>query len=183
MRLRLILPMLCLAVAACTPPPPPVATPRLPPDVFGMNEDNDLGAINHAVWAFAVASRTHNDPIDAARGVIAVEYLAGELQSSPRWFRVSLAAKVEMVQARDELRQVLGIRPDAPPQAVVDALLRMIDALQAGNRPAALQALSGPIFTRPPDWTLAELNDLPYVRDANMAASQAQEAVLPNLRF
>jgi hypothetical protein len=112
--------------------------------------------------------------------VVAVEYLAGELRSSPRWSFMATTPRTQMLQARLDLRQVLGIQPNAPPQLVVNALLAMTAALMAGNEPAALQALSIPIFTLPPPETLARLANLPYVRSANLATMQAAEMEYPS---
>jgi hypothetical protein len=147
--------------------------------VFGYYEDNDTAAMNRGSWALASPARTRNDPVDAAKAVIAVEYLAGELRSSPRWSYQTTTPKAEMLQARKDLREVLGIRPDAPPQLVVNALVGVIAALQAIDQPAALQALSYPVFTRQPPETLALLSNLPYVRSANLATMQALELEYP----
>src|SRR5580704_11576422 len=57
--------------------PARVATPSLPPMVYGVYLDNDVGAINFAAWAFAAPSNTRGNPAEAARAIIAVEYLAG----------------------------------------------------------------------------------------------------------
>ncbi len=74
-----------LLLWACAPVAPSVAPASLPPGVFGVYEDNDVGALNQSSWAFAAPRRTQDDPIDAVRAVIAVEYLADELRSNPRW--------------------------------------------------------------------------------------------------
>jgi hypothetical protein len=179
MRVRSVVLLLCSALGACATLPATGDTPYLPPGVFGVYEDNDVGAINLAAWALASPARTRGDPVDAAKAVIAVEYLAGELRASPRWIGMSAGAKQGMLHARTDLRQVLGIRPDAPPQAVVDALLGVIGALNAGNQPAALQVLSGPSFTRPPPGTLATLANLPFIPAANFATSAAADQELP----
>jgi hypothetical protein len=179
MRVQLGLVLLCAGVSACGTLPANGDTPYLPPGVYGIYEDNDVGAINQSAWAFASASRIRNDPVDAAKAVIAVEYLAGDLNSNARWIGMSLGPKVEMVRAQGELRQVLGIRADAPPQVAVNSLLGVVGALMAGDQPAALQALSGPAFTKPPPETLALLTNLPYVPAANYATMAAAEQELP----
>jgi hypothetical protein len=78
-----------------------------------------------------------------------------------------------MVQARTDTRRVLGIAPDAPPQLVVDALLRCTVALGAGDRATAMGTLSGPVFTLPSPKTLQILSNLPYIQSANQATLQA----------
>jgi hypothetical protein len=93
---------------------PPADTARLPPNAFGTYADGDVGAINQAAWAFADPSRTRNNPGDAARAAAAVDYLAGELNTSPRWDFMSVLTKMEILQARAEVRHALGIAPGSP---------------------------------------------------------------------
>jgi hypothetical protein len=148
------------------------------PGLYGVYQDNDVGAMNQAVWAFADARRTHDDPIDAARAVIAVEYLADELRGSPRWIGMSGTVKAEMVKARTDVRWSLGIKPDAPPQLVINALTRLIAALNANDESAASRALDTPVFTLPPAQMLTVLTNLPYMWSANIATMQASNEEL-----
>jgi hypothetical protein len=173
--LALLLPW--LAIAACTVQPPP-DTATLPFGAFGTM-DNDVAAANQASWAFAVPARTLNNPVDAARAAAGVDYLAGALSSNPRWIMVSPLTRQEMLQARADVRQVLGIAPDAPSQFVVEALLQFAWLWQFGNPPAAMQAIASPVFTLPPQQTLQVLSNLPYVRSANVASSEAAAQMLP----
>ena len=115
----------------------------LPFAAFGTM-DNDVAAANQAAWAFAAPERIANNPVDAARAAAAIDYLAGELASNPRWLMISPLTKQEMVQARIDVRQVLGIVPNAPSQVVVNALLRFASEWQAGNQTGAMQALAAP---------------------------------------
>lgn len=164
-----------LALAACAPTPPP-STAQLPPGAFGGNDDNGIMAINLAAWAFSDPARTHGNPIDAVRAVLAIEYLAGQLSSSPRWNYMSQLTKLEMLQARQEVRGVLGIAPDAPSQAVANALL----ALSANPTPAvAEEVLRPPVFTLPPAETLARIENLPYLPEANLASHRASGQEYP----
>jgi hypothetical protein len=163
---------------ACAPVPPSFAPPSLPAGVFGVYEDNDVGALNQSSWAFAAPWRTHNDPIDAARAVIAVEYLADELPSNPRWVGLDVTSTLGMVQARKDTRRVLGIAQDVPPRIVVDALLRLTASLSASDQAEAIRVLSSPMFTLQPSQTLQILANLPYIRSANIATLQAANGVL-----
>jgi hypothetical protein len=174
-----VLPMLGLGLAACATLPPTPATPYLPAGVYGVYLDNDTGAINQSSRAFASPSNTRGNPVDAARALVALEYLPGELRENPRWVGMDTATKLHMGQARDELRRVVGIRPDAPPQAVVNALLRLSAGLQFGDQAGVAQALASPVFTRPPEETLKSLSNLPYDRTANLATAFAEAQVLP----
>jgi hypothetical protein len=167
-----------VSLCACAPVSPSVAPAVLPPDAFGVYEDNDIGALNQSSWAFAAPGRTHDDPIDAARAVIAVEYLADELHNNPRWVAMDVTSALGMVQARRDTRRALGIAQDAPPRVVVDALLRLTVALNGDDQAEAIRILGSPVFTLPPTQTLHVLSNLPYIRSANIATLQAANTAL-----
>lgn len=167
--------LLCAALEACAGLPVANHPPELPAGVFGIYEDNDIGALNQSAWAFAEPGRIRNDPIDAARAVIAVEYLADELRSNPRWAGLS---ETGMVQARAATRQVLGIAPDAPPKLVVKALLRLIAALRSDDPAAATKALGSTVFTLPSSETLQILSRMPFIPATNIATLQASNGAL-----
>lgn len=161
-----------LVLAACAIPPAPPRV-QLPPDTYGIGVDNDVGAIDFAQWAFADPARTRGNPVNGARAAAAVEYLAVELSADPRWVGMSPITKLQMQQASAELRQTLGIEPDAPTQLVLNGLIGAAGALQAGNNAAALAVLVPPVFTLGPEATLARLTDLPFQRQANIATQHA----------
>jgi hypothetical protein len=172
--------LLFLPLAACATLPGTPATPYLPAGVFGVYQDNDVGAINYAAWAFASPANTRGNPVAAMRAVIALEYLPGELRENPRWIGMDGSIKMRMAQARGEVRQILGIPPDAPAQLVVNASLWASSALMAGDRDGALHALSAPWFTLGPEQTLARLSNLPYVQEANLSTSRAEAESFPS---
>jgi hypothetical protein len=178
MRSLISLSLLAFCLVACATLPATARTPFLPAGVYGTYEDNDVGAINQSAWAFASPANTRGNPIDAARAVIALEYLPGELSENPRWIKMRSGDDLHLGQARDQLRQILGIRTDAPPQLVVNTLLALTLALQMGDEPAAMHALSSPVFTQPPQHTLQILSNLPYVQEANLATSRLENASL-----
>ena len=171
--------LLLLPLATCGSLPGTPTTPYLPPMVFGVYQDNDIGAINYAAWAFASPANTRGNPVAAMRAVIALEYLPGELLENPRWVGMDSLIKMRMNQARFEVRQILGISPDVPPQVVVNVLLWASTALQVGDRAGALRALEAPGFTLGPEATLARLSDLPYVQDANLATTRVANQSFP----
>jgi hypothetical protein len=180
MRALTTLPLLAtIGLAACATLPGTPRTPYLPPGVYGVYQDNDIGAINQSAWAFASPANTRGNPVDAAKAVVALEYLAGELKENPRWIGMDASISLRMGLARNELRQILGIRPDAPPQLVVNALLAVSMDLQTGNQPAAMQVLASPVFTLPPEQTLQLLANLPYVQQANLATARAEAQSFP----
>jgi hypothetical protein len=171
--------MFCVTLSACAALPASAEPPILPPGVFGLYEDNDVGAINQSAWAFAMPQRTRDNPIDAARAVIAVEYLADELLLNPRWVGMSEPSNGSMVRARTDTRRALGIAPNAPPQLVINALLRLTNALRAGDQAAAMQALAAPVFTLPSAQTFGILSNLPYIQSANVATLLAANEEFP----
>lgn len=180
MRLPMIASLCGLSLSACGTLPPAPQTAYLPPGVFGVYQDNDTGAINQAAWAFASPANTRGNPLTAIHAVIAIEYLPGELRENPRWIGMDSAVKLRMGLARDEVRQILGIRPDAPPQMVVNALLWTSNYLQGGDVNGALHMLSAPVFTKPPEETLRLLSNMPYVQMANLATSRAEDQSFPS---
>jgi hypothetical protein len=171
--ISLLLPGFCLA--ACATLPATERMPFLPPGVYGVYEDNDVGAINQSAWAFSSAANTRGDPVDAAKAVVALEYLPGEIRENPRWIGMGSSVPLRLEQAREELRSIVGIRPDAPPQVVVNTLLALGLNLQTGNQAAAMQVLASPIFIQPPERTLQILSNLPYVQTANLATARAEQ--------
>ncbi|MBV9784584.1 MAG: hypothetical protein JO264_12265 [Acidisphaera sp.] len=177
---RKLLPcLLSLMLAGCAYETPLPSTSQLPPMSMGSNGDQDIAALNLSSWAFASPSRTANDPVNAARAAAAVDYLAGELQRSPRWDGMSVMTKMQMVRARDEVRRTLGVAANAPSQAVVNGLVGAANALSLHDTGAAEQALSSPAFSRPAPQTLAVLNHLPYLQMANVATQHAAAQAYP----
>jgi len=164
-----------LAAAGCAAATPPPDTASIPLWAMPYWQGDDI-AIMHAEWAWADPSRTHGLPSEGARAVAEIDYLAGELSSNPRWVAMSPFAKMQMLQARGDVRRVLGIAPDAPSQAVVTALIATLAALDAGNEAMALASLSAPVFTLGPERTFALLTALPYVQTANLGTTRAAQS-------
>jgi len=86
--------------------------------------------------------------------------------------------KFRLRQARDEIRQVVGIRADAPPQVVVNALLSFVGDLQWGNQAAAVALLSEPLFSKGPQGTFETISNLPYIQAANLATSRVADQAM-----
>jgi hypothetical protein len=174
MAARFCILLVCLSIAACAAIQR-TDTAQLPPFFYGALVDNDIGAINEASWALGSPSRTRGDPVEALRAAVAVEYLAGELNTAPRWRAMSPITKMQMLQAREEFRRALGVRPDTPSQVVVNAEASALWNLERGDVAGAQQALSGPIFTQPPQQTVQVLNDLPLLPAARAATAWAAQ--------
>jgi hypothetical protein len=178
---RGVLLLLCFCGSACTPTPLP-DTAVMPRSVAGTPFMSDEGAIQLAAYALGSPSRTRDNPVQGARAIAAIDYLAGALYSNPRWDRMSATPKQLMLQGRVEVRQVVGIPPAARSQEVVDLLLAASNALAAQNTAAARAALSNPAFTLGPQATEARLANLPSLPQANRAAQRANTEVYPRGR-
>ncbi len=123
-----------------------------------------MAAIEQSSDVFGSASRGYGRPGEAARAAAAVDYLGGALNTSPRWACLSGVAKTQILDARVELRRVLGVTPGTPSQVVVDDLVRAADAVADNDRAAAERALSPPAFTAAPADTLRRLGNLPAMQ-------------------
>jgi len=167
---------LCLMPVACSGGIQPVVpdTARLAPGALGGGGfDPDVTAVYQAQWAFAVPSRTHGRPIEAARAAASMDYIAGQLYTSPRWANIAATTKEQLLQGRREVRAALGVVPGTSSQAVVDHLAAAGRALEAGDQPAAVVQLGAPVFDRPGDQVLARLSNLPYLQMANVSTMRA----------
>ena len=78
-------------------------------------------------------------------------------------------AQNQLIQARNQARQALGIPRTAPAQGVIDGLTAAADALDANNRAAAAQALPRGIFPAGPEQTIRRLATPPRVPSAGAA--------------
>ncbi|CAH2599659.1 conserved exported protein of unknown function [Rhodovastum atsumiense] len=156
-----------------------VDTPFVPPAALGTNLDADQAAAGIAGWAFASPANTRGRPVEAARAVIAMEYLSGLLSGSAPYPNVSPLVQQQLLAGRQEVRRTLGVPPDAPSQAVVDAMIRVQNGLFTGDLAAATMALQPPLFGFGPQATLQILANLPPLPQANVATQRAQFDLQP----
>lgn len=166
---------LMLGLVGCGAYPHVVADQaQLPAGALGGGLDPDVTAANLAQYAFADSGRIYGRPVDAVRAAISLEYLAGAINNSPRWANVSALTKDQLLQGRTELRAALGVAPAATSQQVVDTLVAAETALLANDPAAAARSLAASIYPAGGEKTLAVLNNLPYLRMANVATMQLQ---------
>lgn len=166
---------LSLPLLACGGPVPPHA--GLPPDAVAGVGDPTRAAIFSTAYAFNTPASIARRPVDAARAAAQVEHLATEIPHGPRWAEFSPLVGRELMAARGELRSALGISPDAPPQAVVDALYAASRALAAGDGTAAERLLPPPAF-RDGRTTLARLSSLPPLPRTGTATALTEREML-----
>jgi len=168
--MRRIVPLaLMLPLFACAPPPP-VTT--LPSDMVQGAGDPTRAAIISSAYVFGEPDSIAGRPDLGANAVAQVEHLATVIPYGPRWVQFAPQVGQELMDARQELRAALGIAPDAPPQAVVDALTAASRAWRSGDHGSAEQALRAPLFRNGHD-TLLLLADLPPLPRTRTATSLA----------
>jgi hypothetical protein len=163
-----------LTLAACAQQPPPVDDAVLPyPTKSGVI--TETFALELASYTLVDPVRCKNSPVDATRSLAAVDYFADALQWNATWPMISTLTKTLMLQARSEVRQTLGIRPETHSREVVDRLFAAADALDRHDTAAAQVALTSPNFTLGPEATLSRLSDLPYLPKTNWAVQAADQ--------
>ena len=169
-----LLAIACLLPVGCGVVPVTVPdTARLQPGQLGSTINVDVSAVHLAQWGFADPGRTRGRPAEAARASAAMEYIAGELNTSPRWANISAITQAQLLQGRREVRAALGVAPGASSQAVVNRLSATANALFQNDRQAALRLLGPPVFTPPPQAVLARLSAMPYLQMANVSTMGA----------
>lgn len=138
---------------------------KLPQDMFGPGQDIDNSARIEASRAFDSDVPPLMSVAQRARAMAEVEFLGGELNSGGEWSNLAGITQAEMLQARQEVRDALGIAPTARSQQIVDALLAVS---RTENAAAQAAAVTSPIFTLSPQATLDHIQNarLPRTRHA-----------------
>ncbi len=154
-------------------------TAVMPPGALNTNGDIDVRSLDVAAYGFSHYKQMRSNPALAASSVAALDYMGGRLNTSPRWVTMPALYRLQMLEARETVRGVLGISQAAPSQAVVDTMLALAAAYSSGNQAAITQALSSPIFTVPPAEAAQRLADIPYLPAVNNAATHADLYSLP----
>ena len=176
--------LLCVLflLAGCALETPPPTTGYLPDDAFGgavQGEDIAVAATGTALVAFSNPASLRGDPADMALAVASLDAMAGQFSTGGRWLGMDQFVKLQMLDARDNVRAVLGVPAAADSQGVIDALVAAAHALQRHDQAAALASLSAPDFTLGPARTLALLAAFPYVQAANVATQAADQNLFP----
>ncbi len=170
---------LCLAACAT---PAPESVGYLPVDAFGnsvQGQDMTVAATNEASIAFAYPKRMQGEPARMALAIASLDALAGQFGNAGRWPGGGGTAAMQLLNARSQVRAILGVPADTQSQSLIDHLLAASHALDDGDTQAALAALSGPDFSTPPEQVLATLGHFPYVASANSALMAASDAEFP----
>lgn len=174
MKARLIPALILLSTLTACGTPPPGAS--LPPDSGAGLADPGRGAILNTAYAFATPAHLAQRPADAALAIAQAEYLAVDLDINQRWREFSPIVSEGFQQARLEWRAAAGIAPDAPPQAVINALSSARNALLTGDATRAAAALPTALFAGGGSAALGRLSTLPALpRTADAARSAENE--------
>jgi hypothetical protein len=153
-------------------------------------EDPNYSILSESPWTvglyFATETFTHpitmkGDPARVSLAIAAIDALAGQLAVGDGPFGVHPMSEMTMLQARKTLRSMLGIPATAPSQAVIDDLVLASQALESGDRAAALQQFRAPYFTKSSQQTLEILSDFPYVPIVYGATTEFSDAVSRDL--
>lgn len=167
--------LLAATAAACAPAGPPPPSASLPADAVAGAGDPTRAAVFNTASVFANPASVAGRPEEAARAAANFEYLVVEIPYGARYRGLNAILQPELEAGRAELRTALGVRPDAPPQAVIDALYATSRALRAGDTAAADRILSSPVFTAGGPATLQRLAALPPLPRVNVAAVHTQQ--------
>jgi hypothetical protein len=168
-----LLALLVLAAGCAEVTRPPPAPP--PADLVAGAPDPARAAIAAAASAFAdrgagLAGR----PAAAAQAAAQLEYAAEAFNTDPRWAAMPEGVRREMLLAREELRDAIGLDGAAPSRTAVSALLAAARALRAGDRGRAAAALPPPLFRPGGEASIARLADPGPLPQAANATALAQ---------
>ncbi len=110
---------LALCLSGCALETPPPSTGFLPPDAFGYSlygEDPAMATFGLALDAFVHPGMMQNRPAEMALAVASLDAMAGQFSTSGRWMAMDPIAKMQMLQARERVRAIVGIRKPRPPR-------------------------------------------------------------------
>ena len=161
---------------ACTPAPnyTPQDWVTLPPDAVVGAGDPTRSAILNTAYAYGNPASLAGRPAEAAVAVAQLDYLASEITFGPRWREFDPTVGLLLRQARQEVRDYVGISQNAAPQVVIDTMYAVSRALRVGDTAAAQRILAPPVFPNA-QLTLAHLSAMPLLPTANQATARAQQ--------
>ncbi len=130
-----------------------VDSSTMPPGEF-QSTDTDEAALYEAGLALSGLGISPTTPQTYAKVYADVEYLAGAYNTHARWLGIDGSAQEQIIIARNEVRDYVGISQQARSQDVLNALLLVSNS--PDGEPIQ-KALSNPIFTLGPQVTLQRL--------------------------
>jgi len=145
----------------------------MPPGLFPAG-DEDQSALREALLTLGASGTLPAEVQGRARSYADVEFVSGVFNTSPRWMGLDGTAQIQILMARREVRDHLGIAEQAKSQAVVDALIAVSATT---DNTAMMTALSNPIFSLGPQATLAKLQEAPNFRTLPYALANVNHAI------
>jgi len=137
------------------------------------------GAALNAPRLLGDTSRLAGNPSQSALAAVQLEFLEEQFRINPTYvYNVSGGTLHAMRVGQAEMRQAIGIAPDAPNDMVINQLREAAAALDAGSLARAEAALSGPTFPYGPQQTLARLSALPRLPRVAEAAGAANMEIM-----
>ena len=167
--------LLSLVLAGCAElqQAPPAGAPAAIVRAGQGRGDQGRDAIGAAAAAFADRGRgLAGQPEAAAQAAAQLEFATQELGRDPRFAPVPDGVRREMLLARTEVRDALGIAEAATPDQVIAALLAAARALRAGNPAAAARALPAPLLRPGGERSVARLGEIGPLPQASIATAQ-----------
>jgi len=164
-----------LAAAACAE----MQRPPTPAIGFGDGPADPVrGAVAAMAPAFADrASGLAGQPVATAEAAARLEYVTAAVTSDARYAALPPGLRRELLLARTEVRDALGLAPEVTSEAAAGALMAAARALRAGNAAAAAAALPSPEFRPGGSIAVARLADIGPLPQAAIASALAAEEV------
>lgn len=166
----LVLPLALGACAVASDGP----VPPVPPLAGYGGQTPQRNAISGAAEAFGNGGVLLGKPADAAVAVSRLEWTTLAVGADRSFFNFSANTSPSLTAARYEVRSYLGIRTDAPAEAVINGMEAAAAALARGDTAAAGAALPPPVFS---PGTLARLGTIDRLPGANYATRRAQRDI------
>jgi hypothetical protein len=153
----------------------PSETARLPEFNNLLSIDPVRYSIEQGADTLSNPRRLTGQPWEAALLVQALEFLAVELPTGPRWNVVLPMSSITLPAARAEWRQAFGIALDARAQEVIDSLSALRNAYAARSPAAAAAALRPPLFSPGGQESLNRFADPPALPRTTRALLDARQ--------
>jgi hypothetical protein len=169
-RALVALPLLAACAEMKRPPPPPRIS-------FGDGRADPVRvAINAMAPAFADRGRgLAGKPIEAAEASAQLEFVTNALARDQRYAPMPESLRQNLLLARNEVRDALGIAPDLSPDAAMAGLLSAAYSLRANDAVAAAEALPSPGFRPGGARSVERLGDIGPLPQAAIASALAMQ--------
>jgi 8-oxo-dGTP pyrophosphatase MutT (NUDIX family) len=163
----LLLPILALLAACAAEPPAPTA--RLPAGIIQGGTDPMRYAVQQSDYVFNTTAAI--SAAKRAEAAALVEFVGSNWATDIRWNTPSPGLVGEIAAARRELREALGIAPDAAPQAIVSGLVNASRRLEGDTTGPGLPVEAFPDPAR----TLARLQAPPPLPATRLATARIRQ--------